>query len=185
MTVVVPSDVFALAEAAIDRARLEIERPVYLVLVLRENVGADGLGRFQVAAAAPIGGVVDVARTVILCCLRIRAQRPRQNRRRALTDHLVRRNALLNPVDEGSEVSAVPRPGPRGAKAEDRRAAVADAGRMEQAIEALHARKTVSVVVPLVALRHLSIVVENAARIDEVIVRAEESHHLSAECPEG
>ena len=64
-------------------------------------------------------------------------------------------------------------------------AAVADAGRMEQAIEALHARKTVSVVVPLVALRHLSIVVENAARIDELIVRAEESHHLSAACSEG
>src|SRR5205085_7002163 len=110
---------------------------------------------------------IDVARTDVFCRLRIGAQRPRQGRRHALANHLVRGDTILNPIDQRIEISTVARPGPRGAKAEDRRATMADTRRMEQAIEALHTLEAASIVPRLVTFRHLPVVVEDAAWIDE------------------
>jgi hypothetical protein len=182
---IVPSYASALAEARIHCTCLIVERPVDLVLILHEDIRADGFPGFEIAAAAPVGGVVGVARALVFRGLRVGAQRPREGRRQALANHLVRRDAFLDPIDECREVGAVLRPGSRGAQAEDRRAAVADAGRVEQAVEALHALEACSIVPSLVALRNLPVVVEHAARIDELVVRTDERDHLSAACLEG
>src|SRR5438270_728430 len=92
----------------------------------------------------------------------------------------VRRDAMLDPGDEGREVGAADRPGSGGAEREDRGAAMADPGRMEQAVEVLHALEAGLIVMRLVALRHLAIIVEDAARIDELVVAADEGQELSA-----
>jgi hypothetical protein len=68
-----------------------VERTIHLVLVLNENIGADRLSCVQMAAASPVGGIMDVALAFVFCGLRIRTQRTRQRRNRrprALTDDL-------------------------------------------------------------------------------------------------
>src|SRR3954451_5221718 len=94
IAVVVAGYASALAKTRVDSTFRIVEPRVYLVLVFHENIGAYGFARFQIAAAGPIGGVVDVARPLVVRRLRIRTQRPRQNRRRTLTDHLAGRDAL-------------------------------------------------------------------------------------------
>src|SRR3982751_1615157 len=138
IAVVVAGYASAPAKPLVDSICPIVEWPVYLVLVFHNDVGTYGFAGFQIAAAGPIGGVVNVARTVILCRLRIGTQWARQNRRCAGANHLAGRDALLDPIDKRSEVNAVSRPRPGGAEVEDRRTAVADARRVEQAIKTLH-----------------------------------------------
>jgi hypothetical protein len=128
-----------------DAGVTEIETPIHLVLELHEHIGADDRRRLEIAAADSIGGIMDVAGADVLRRLRIGAERARE---RVVAGHalwpmtLARGDALLDPVDEGGKVGAVARPWPdiaeAGIGAEDARgnAAMADAGRVEQAIEA-------------------------------------------------
>src|SRR4051794_14767959 len=61
---------------------------------------------------------------------------------------------------------------------------MADTGRMEQAIEALHAFEAGSIVPPLITLSHPPIVIEHAARVDELVVGADKCQQFSAARPE-
>ena len=50
------------------------------VFCLGEDIGAYGFARLQIAAASPIGGVVNVARPLVVRRLRIRTKRPPSGR---------------------------------------------------------------------------------------------------------
>src|ERR1700726_3549734 len=78
---------------------------------------------------------------------------------------------MLDPIDQRAERNDRDRP--------DATAAMADAGRAEQAIEALQLLE-VRLVAVAVARRHLAIIVDDAARIDQLIVAADESEQLAA-----
>src|SRR6185312_6430341 len=183
MIVIVMIAVTDSARLGIDAAAAEIEMAVDLVLVAHQDIGTHDLRRFEIAAAMPVGRIEDAARAGIDRGLRIGAERTRQRRATrtgALAQHLAWRNAMLDPVDQGLEVGAAYWPGSDGAEGEDGSATMAHAGRMEQAVEVLHALEAGLVVTRLVAPGHLAIVVEDAARIDELIVAADEGEELSA-----
>src|SRR5690348_8120399 len=182
----------ALALAVLQSRAAEVETAIDLVLEMHERVGADILRLFEIAAAMPIGRECLVAAAVIDRRLRIGAQRPRHRGAErgieddAVADDLLRRDPLLDPVDERGEIGAALWPRPDIARAAERaeraggNAAMPDGRCVEQAIEALHAFEARLVVMLAVARRHLAIVVEDAPRVDELIVAADEGHQLAA-----
>jgi hypothetical protein len=60
---------------AIDSALRKVDWPIRFVLVFHENVRTDGASALHIAAAGPVGGIMNVALPCVVRRLRIRAQR--------------------------------------------------------------------------------------------------------------
>src|SRR5262249_46062229 len=80
----------------------KVGRALHLALVLRQHVGANYLGRLEIAAAVEAGRDVRAARAVVDGRLWIRTQRAR-DAARALRGDLLRRRTVLHPVHERVE----------------------------------------------------------------------------------
>src|SRR5439155_5850492 len=168
------------ADVAVHTRAGKVERALHLVLVFREHVNADDLGRLQIAAAMEVGRVVGAAAAVVDGGLRIRAQRPRPRddaAARGLRADLRRRHSVFDPVDEGIEQVLRLRPAAT--------AAVRDTRRAEQSIELLQAFEVGPFPRSLAEARgHLSVVVDHATRHDELVVAADEREQRAAVAPE-
>src|SRR5579883_1637553 len=134
------------AHGRIDAAALKVERSVDLVLEFDEHVvtrnrqarrprkrSTDRSVLLQVAAALPVGSVINISRAVIHRGLRVGAQWTCQGRGRAGDEgrhrrvarsaHLTWSNTILYPVDDRIEVGALLRPRPEAAVAQNTQAA--------------------------------------------------------------
>src|ERR1700732_5088944 len=134
----------------IDAGAAEIEMTSHLVLVLDEHVGTDGGAALEIAAAVEVLRVVDAAAAVVERGRRIGTERAGASGRAGrgtLRSQRVRCDAMLDPIDQRAERIDRDRP--------DATAAMADAGRAEQAIEALQLLE-VRLVAVAVARRHLA-----------------------------
>src|SRR5262249_24438997 len=135
-------------------------------------------GGLQVASTMEVRRVIDAALAVINRVLRIRAQRSRATTRRsgAAPRGKQRRgwNALLHPFDQCSE------------RIYRRRscaaAAVPDTRRAKQPIEALQVLE-VRLVVIAVPRSHLAVVLDDATRIDKLVIATDERQQFASACP--
>src|SRR5438477_12808804 len=161
MLVIVMAFVMPVAIVIVALAALGVlEAPAGLVLVLDDAVHARVCARLDVAAAVPAREKLRIAAAVVDRRLRIRAHRPRAERR-VLRHDRVGRRAGLDPVHHRVEQRLRLRT--RAA------AAMRHARREEKAEPGLHALEAV------IALRRLAVVVDRLAPRDE-LVRAAVPH---------
>ena len=149
------------------------------MLIFHEHVGADDAPLLEVSAAAKVRRVVGAAAAVVDRRLRIGTQRPATRdhaARRGRREDRFRRDAVLDPINERAEQVLRLRPAAA--------AAVADARSAEQPIKALQGLE-VRLAGFAVPRRHLPVVVDHAARIDELIVGADVREQLAAVLLEG
>src|SRR5262249_34640205 len=97
------TSVHALAEVVVHAVVGEVEPALHLVLVLRQDVGADDLGRLEIAAAVEAGRDVRAAGAVVDRGLRVRAERAGDGAAGGLRQDLRRRGPVFHPVHEGAE----------------------------------------------------------------------------------
>src|SRR5215469_5001912 len=161
--------------AGLEATAHKIEIAMHLMLVPHEDVVADDLASFEIAAAMEAGCIVDVAGSIIDRGLRIWTKRtsaagggcgraPRCQQR-------FRSNSVFHPVHEGSECTNWTGSGAS--------AAMSNPGSPEQTVEVLKIHE-VRFMVRAVTRRHLAVVVDYAAREDQMIVGAHPGDHFAA-----
>src|SRR5262249_46547678 len=172
--VVVPHPM-AFTDFFVNACASKIEFSIHLVLVLHKHIGTDSGMGFEIAAASEVGGVVNVAASLVDRGLGIGAEGTRaaggRRGRAAGCQQQVRSFSVFHPLHQGPE--SIHRTWAGSAPA------MGNSGCTKQAIEILNVLE-MRHVAGAVTRGHLAIVVDNATGVYELIIAAHPGDHLAA-----